>query len=95
MAGVLGRWGSVVRAGAQASRAPRAQIQVQSRRNMAGGGDHGHEKISWADYRAGKYTLQEWQDANRPIIVGIVFAASALLYVVLKPKKKQAPPTSE
>lgn len=50
--------------------APRLRINTPSRRGLAT-----HEpQVTWAEYRSGKKTLNEWVDANRHIVAGSFFA---------------------
>lgn len=52
-----------------------------------------HEpEVSWAEYRSGKKTLNEWVDANRHIVAGsfFVFYVSIAAWNLRPGKKKKA-----
>eukprot|EP00184_Porphyridium_aerugineum_P003174 CAMPEP_0184695314 /NCGR_PEP_ID=MMETSP0313-20130426/2993_1 /TAXON_ID=2792 /ORGANISM="Porphyridium aerugineum, Strain SAG 1380-2" /LENGTH=110 /DNA_ID=CAMNT_0027153749 /DNA_START=156 /DNA_END=488 /DNA_ORIENTATION=+ len=72
--------------------ANRSQV-IMGSRSMASGSDghdhHDEPKVSWAEYRAGKATYQQWQDANRPTVVGLCLAGYGLIYFLATRGKKK------
>mmetsp|Transcript_34824 Transcript_34824/g.35491 ORF Transcript_34824/g.35491 Transcript_34824/m.35491 type:complete len:81 (-) Transcript_34824:15-257(-) len=48
------------------------------------------EKVSWEQYKSGKKSFQEWQDANRPILVGGIIAGYVVVYLLVTRGKKKS-----
>eukprot|EP00180_Rhodochaete_pulchella_P000554 Plantae.Rhodophyta-Rhodochaete_pulchella.ctg13987.p4 GENE.Plantae.Rhodophyta-Rhodochaete_pulchella.ctg13987~~Plantae.Rhodophyta-Rhodochaete_pulchella.ctg13987.p4 ORF type:complete len:110 (-),score=13.36 Plantae.Rhodophyta-Rhodochaete_pulchella.ctg13987:746-1075(-) len=97
-AGLRHGWRQVTRGGSPAlvlrERAQPTASGVAGRRGMAT-----EESVSWGEYRSGKKSLQQWIDANRPIVVVGTLVG---WYVVIKGismavggGKKKAPPATE
>jgi len=85
MSGMLGRGGAALRRMQQLSMGPRGlggavtSASASARRGMAT-----ERRVTWAEYRSGKATWQEWQDTNRPTVVSITLLSYVLLYLTFR-----------